>query len=36
MIQIILSIEFRDENEMDTAGYRVIPYPTLMYFARIR
>jgi hypothetical protein len=26
----------RDENGTDTAGYRVIPYPTLMYFSRIR
>jgi hypothetical protein len=25
----------RDENGPDTAGYRVIPYPTLMYFSRI-
>ena len=29
-------IETRDENGPDTAGYRVIPYPTLMYFSRIR
>ena len=26
----------QDENETDTAGYRVIPYPTLMYFSWIR
>jgi hypothetical protein len=26
----------RDENETDTARYRIIPYPTLMYFSRIR
>jgi hypothetical protein len=26
----------KDENEMDIAGYRVITYPTLMYFSRIR
>jgi hypothetical protein len=26
----------RDENGTDTAGYRVIPYPTLMYLSRIR
>jgi hypothetical protein len=26
----------RDENGTDTAGYRVIPYPTLMYFSWIR
>jgi hypothetical protein len=26
----------RDENGTDTVGYRVIPYPTLMYFSRIR
>jgi hypothetical protein len=26
----------RDENRTDIAGYRVIPYPTLMYFSRIR
>jgi hypothetical protein len=26
----------RDENGMDTTGYRVIPYPTLMYFSRIQ
>jgi hypothetical protein len=26
----------RDENGMDTTGYRVIPYHTLMYFFRIR
>jgi hypothetical protein len=26
----------RDENKMDTDGYRVIPYPTLMYFSRIQ
>jgi hypothetical protein len=26
----------RDENETDTAGYRIIPYRTLMYFSRIR
>jgi hypothetical protein len=25
-----------DENGSDTAGYRVISYPTLMYFSRIR
>jgi hypothetical protein len=26
----------RDENGTNTAEYRVIPYPTLMYFSRIR
>jgi hypothetical protein len=26
----------RDENGTDTAGYRVISYPTLMYFSRIQ
>jgi hypothetical protein len=26
----------RDENGSDTAGYKVIPYPTLMYFSRIQ
>jgi hypothetical protein len=26
----------RDETMTNTAGYRVIPYPTLMYFSRIR
>jgi hypothetical protein len=26
----------RDENGTHTARYRVIPYPTLMYFSRIR
>jgi hypothetical protein len=26
----------RDENGTDTIGYRVILYPTLMYFSRIR
>jgi hypothetical protein len=26
----------RDKNGTDTAGYKVIPYPTLMYFSRIR
>jgi hypothetical protein len=26
----------RDENGTDTAGYRVIPYPTLVYFSRIQ
>jgi hypothetical protein len=26
----------RDENGTDTAGYRVIMYPTLMYFSLIR
>jgi hypothetical protein len=26
----------RDENGTDTAGYRVISYPNLMYFSRIR
>jgi ATP-dependent exoDNAse (exonuclease V) beta subunit len=26
----------RDENGTDAAGYRVISYPTLMYFSRIR
>jgi hypothetical protein len=26
----------RDENGTDTAGYKVIPYPTLIYFSRIR
>jgi hypothetical protein len=26
----------RDENGTDTAGYRVIPYHTLMYLSRIR
>jgi hypothetical protein len=26
----------RDENGTDTVGYKVISYPTLMYFSRIR
>jgi hypothetical protein len=26
----------KDENGTDTTGYRVIPYPTLMYFYRIQ
>jgi hypothetical protein len=26
----------RDKNGMDTTGYSVIPYPTLMYLSRIR
>jgi hypothetical protein len=26
----------RDENGTDTAGYRAISYPTLIYFSRIR
>jgi hypothetical protein len=26
----------RDENGTNTAGYKVIPYPTLMYLSRIR
>jgi hypothetical protein len=26
----------RDENGTDTTGYRVILYPTLIYFSRIR
>jgi hypothetical protein len=26
----------RDENETDTVGYKVITYPTLMYFSWIR
>jgi hypothetical protein len=26
----------RDENGTDTVGYRVITYPTLMYFSRIQ
>jgi hypothetical protein len=30
------SAERRDGNGTDIAGYRVIPYPTLMYFFRIR
>jgi hypothetical protein len=29
-------VQTRDENGTDTAGYRVIPYPTLIYFSRIR
>jgi hypothetical protein len=31
-----VALYVRDENGTDTAGYRVIPYPTLMYFSRIR
>jgi hypothetical protein len=34
-IQIGDTSQIRDENGTDTAGYRVIPYPTLMYFSRI-
>jgi hypothetical protein len=30
------AIVSRDENGADTTGYMVIPYPTLMYFSRIR
>jgi hypothetical protein len=33
---VIDSASSRDENETDTAGYRIIPYPILMYFSRIR
>jgi hypothetical protein len=33
---IFASIDLRDENGTDTAGYRVILYPTLMYLSRIR
>jgi hypothetical protein len=29
-------LKTRNENGTDTAGYRFIPYPTLMYFSRIR
>jgi hypothetical protein len=36
LIWIMAVIAVMDENGTDTAGYRVILYPTLMYFSRIR
>jgi hypothetical protein len=35
VVLVCVVIVLRDKNGTDTIGYRVILYPTLMYFSRI-